>query len=477
MEHLGLYLKDIFLNKRGGSLIFRRETISKYLFFKEGYLIFAKSNHPNELLGEILFRLGKIPEEVHARIDEYIIPKKRIGEVLIENNLITKDDLKDGLSYQMKEIVLNMFPHFDAEIKFHEKEEFVAEDFEFKVNISFLIEDGIRRMKYDPALRDFLAPGPLSPKSRDLFYRLTEDEKEIFEAITENTRAEAILEAKEFYPELYWKSLYLFYCLDLIDVETDETARTEPGRPKESKIGVADQNLAEALEMSENLERKDYYQILEVPQDADSTEIKKSYFRLARKFHPDMFDQNLPHEIRVTVEEVFDRITKAYQILIDEQKRKDYDKTLRLPKEDSQKEWLRQAGLNYERAKTLYSQGQYDESRILLEEAVRLNANKGSYFLLLAMAEARIPQYRRKAEANFIRATKLEPWNAKAYIGLGLLYKDEGLRVKAEKQFRRALKFDPDNEVALRELKMTRKGPQKRSLKDLLTGDIFGRKK
>ena len=49
-----------------------------------GELVFARTNQPQELLGEVLFRLGKIGEDVYSRIDEYLEPKKSIGQILIE---------------------------------------------------------------------------------------------------------------------------------------------------------------------------------------------------------------------------------------------------------------------------------------------------------------------------------------------------------------------------------------------------------
>ena len=90
--------------------------------------------------------------------------------------------------------------------------------------------------------------------------------------------------------------------------------------------------------------------------------------------------------------------------------------------------------------------------------------------------------YRKEAEKNFIRATKLEPWNAEAFVGLGVLYKKEGLHIKAKKQFESALQIDPEHKVALKESKGEGRASGKTSfkdmnLKDLLKADIFGKKK
>ena len=66
--------------------------------------------------------------------------------------------------------------------------------------------------------------------------------------------------------------------------------------------------------------KEDFYKLLGVDKNASDAELKKSYRRMAMKFHPDRNKDNLEQS-----EEKFKRIKEAYEILSDPKKRATYD--------------------------------------------------------------------------------------------------------------------------------------------------------
>ena len=65
--------------------------------------------------------------------------------------------------------------------------------------------------------------------------------------------------------------------------------------------------------------KRDYYEILEVSQNASESDIKKAYRRLAMKYHPDRNPGDSDAEVR------FKEAKEAYEVLSDAQKRSAYD--------------------------------------------------------------------------------------------------------------------------------------------------------
>ena len=64
---------------------------------------------------------------------------------------------------------------------------------------------------------------------------------------------------------------------------------------------------------------KDYYQVLGVAKNASHADIKKAYRKLAQQHHPDANPGNAEAETR------FKDVSSAYDVVGDEEKRKQYD--------------------------------------------------------------------------------------------------------------------------------------------------------
>ncbi|XP_058789566.1 dnaJ homolog subfamily C member 9-like [Phymastichus coffea] len=66
-----------------------------------------------------------------------------------------------------------------------------------------------------------------------------------------------------------------------------------------------------------------FYDVLEIPRNADKTQIKKAYYRLSLLMHPDRVEDNLKN----VATEKFKILSIVHSILSDNEKRKIYDET------------------------------------------------------------------------------------------------------------------------------------------------------
>ncbi|XP_078414889.1 dnaJ heat shock protein family (Hsp40) member A3a isoform X2 [Cetorhinus maximus] len=74
-----------------------------------------------------------------------------------------------------------------------------------------------------------------------------------------------------------------------------------------------------AFHTSSSLDKSDYYEVLGIPRSSTQREIKKAYYQLAKKYHPDT-NKDDPK-----AKEKFSQVAEAYEVLSDEMKRKQYD--------------------------------------------------------------------------------------------------------------------------------------------------------
>ena len=66
--------------------------------------------------------------------------------------------------------------------------------------------------------------------------------------------------------------------------------------------------------------KRDYYEVLGVDRGASSDEIKRAYRKLAKQYHPDVYNGD-----KEEAAEKFKEVSEAYEVLSDENKRRQYD--------------------------------------------------------------------------------------------------------------------------------------------------------
>ena len=166
-----------------------------------------------------------------------------------------------------------------------------------------------------------------------------------------------------------------------------------------------------------------YYDILEIDQDASSAQIKKSYFKMVRKYPPERFSEK------------FMEVRKAYEILSNEKTREEYDSFINIPGTAKER---------FDNANELFKEGENQRAIKILEELHREFPN--ILVIQSLLGEACIQNNNSGKAINiFEKLAKSAPDNASFAGYLAKAYLMRGWHKKAVKSFEKAIELDEDN--------------------------------
>ncbi len=205
----------------------------------------------------------------------------------------------------------------------------------------------------------------------------------------------------------------------------------------------------------------DNYQTLGVARTAAAGEIKRAYYALAKRFHPDRFRRMVGDAERNRIEAAFAQIAQAYETLSDDKARAAYD--LKLPNESGKpspvaaarpavktpapdaSQAVKQASAeeNFQHGLTALKHANPRMAVAYLAEAVCLAPQQARYHAYYGRALALDARTRRQAEAELQTAITLDPGNATYHVMLAELYHTLGHTRRAEGELIRALGHDP----------------------------------
>ena len=251
--------------------------------------------------------------------------------------------------------------------------------------------------------------------------------------------------------------------VDLIQA-AEKHLHTAPAHPQRPDEAIAVPAIAEEDPYAHNPEvaafrekvhlarQQNYYALLELDHKADEDSIRKRYYQMARKYHPDALKGIVAEACRAEAEEFFATVTDAYNTLTRKEQRKEYDQHLSsLAPQDRDRREQRPAELaklNFNSGKRALAAGELHDATQFFRNAVQLDPDQGEYHRELGIVEMRNPRWQKSAEESLRRAIELEQTDARAFAYLGRMYQKNGLKRRASEAYQMALEWDPENKMA-----------------------------
>jgi len=532
-------LNRIYTARLTGVLSIQPGRVEKKLYFNFGNLIFASSNLPGDGLGEIMLREGAMSQTQFDAAAQRLDRGERFGDALVNLGICTPAELNDWIREQVTQIAQSIFEYRGGRYYFFDT---FGDDTVPEVGITLsmgrFIMSGLREaddlpladLLEDDRLFVDLSPDPLV-RLQDV--DLDDLERLLMLKLTEPMRAQHLLAKVEGDRTAAARALYAVMALGMVMavppgskrpeftpteiepepvppppppppiapqpaapappssyrfVPTPKAAAAPPPAPAASAApapppssaaaSAMDEFAGEMKKMLDLVENGTHYQLLSVVADADAGAIKKSYYALARKFHP---DRHMGHAEWIgSLQKLMESFTTAYKTLSDQKARAKYDKQIAqggafaIGRGQSEKQ--ESAAECMERAKECLRAKNFAGSITWLRKCVEIAPGESKYRAMLARSLAAVPNYRPEAIQQYEKAVELDPFNTSAIFQFAELFEEMKLPWRAILLLKKILDIDPDHAKARDKLsKLDKDSPKKEEVSKNFLGKLFKR--
>lgn len=129
-----------------GLLSLHRGSVAKHITVAEGRIVFATSSDPDERLGELLLRKGRLSLLQFVHAGRRVAPGKRFGTILVEDGLLSPKELVRAVVEHTQEIMYDAFNWSEGHYRL-EAGQREAEAITLNINTPRLILEGIHRIE------------------------------------------------------------------------------------------------------------------------------------------------------------------------------------------------------------------------------------------------------------------------------------------------------------------------------------------
>jgi len=354
-------LRQLYVGRATGRLLLQRGGERHGLRLSSGHILNAETSVREDRMGSLLVASGRLTEGDVKRATGFALRDgKRLGAVLVDLGLLDADGLEEAVSAHVQHVLRKAFAWSDGRYEFHPEVEGSARqgDVTLRLPTGELILQAARSVHDPDVVRYKLG-------SLDRKIALSNDPLLRFQHISLNpvdgyvlSRVDGRSSAREVaslipLPEHeVHRSLFALLCVGVIDILPDDQKPAKPAgrkRPptpsglvlanvpadaapsrgeKTRPMPALDQRRLEILGVHESLDRLSHFDLLHVGRGASAAEISAAYVSLARRFHPDGHHEPALSDLRGSLEQIFQRLGEAYEVLGDPESRARYEQEL-----------------------------------------------------------------------------------------------------------------------------------------------------
>jgi curved DNA-binding protein CbpA len=446
------------LSQKTGILQVEQGGLVRKIYIKGGDIVFSYSNEETEHLGAILVKEKKITRgQLLDVMDEIEETKERMGRVLVRRDLLKPQEIWKYVKYQVEEIIFNLFSLGEGTFFFDEML------IELKLSAANLIYYGSKRVENMTSILSEVPPLEqvigYSSDPLDLFQKLQLDKsgQEIIACIKKRTTVQRIIAETGLDKTEVLKTIYALMNARII----------EPGRDDEPLDRVSEEEIQEIfdektdpkfVEMVEDMygryKKLSFYEVLGVTNSSSPVDIKKGYYKIAKKFHPDNHFGLEDDDLKRKLSRIFMYAYQAYTTLSDPIRRKEYEESLKVkPGSLASKKGTASKPLSEEdRARnkfkagiSLYRDENYEEAEHAFKQAVFIDGSKAEYHYYHGVSLLKLVRYS-EAKNAIEKAIKLDPKQGKYYREIGNIFVKKGCPTRAESFFQKASELTEDFE-------------------------------
>jgi curved DNA-binding protein CbpA len=482
-------IQEIYASTLSGALRLAKERLKVAVYFEDGKAIYAAANIRELRLSQYLRTHGLVPEHQLAALNGQ--SDQALSSTLISKGIIDTVGLESALGAFFLNIIRVPLSWKEGTWEFDDRTR-LAEALQIKVDMAGLLLEFARRAEFDckqfPNPEELISPVQDQPASTSL----SPSEGFVLSRVSEPIKLSELVLVSGLTEMEALKTVYGLVLAGFLRRESRVDVLKEGAVPKHKPapkpslppppVIVAPeevQGLTEEEELKlffERMERADtHYEVLAVSPSSDISEIKRAYYSLARRYHPDRFHSKA--DVHSRVESAFARIAQAYETLINQKHRATYDAKLAAeararkigeaaPKarKESAPKTAKEGGSAVNSEKSFrdgYAALQLGQTAVAithLAAAAKAAPDEPRYRAYYGQALAANGRSHRLAEIEMQAAVKLEPSNVGYRMMLARLFFDLGFVKRAKSEVERVLDLEKDNAEANELLRLLEAG-------------------